>query len=173
MTALHFGLDRAPLLSSRQAEALASAAVRLAPVPDRPGADAQAGADGLGQGDKVKHKVLLADDDPGLRRLVATTLGTDDFDLLHAADGEETLTVTRAEHPDIILLDINMPKRNGLDVCRIVKSDPALSDIKVVMLTASGTEVDRNRAFETSADDYFIKPFSPVALLNKIYALLS
>ncbi|MCC7105490.1 MAG: response regulator [Chloroflexi bacterium] len=121
----------------------------------------------------MKHTVLLADDDPGLRRLVATTLGTDDFDLLHAADGDETLTMARSHHPDIVLLDINMPKRNGLDVCRILKNDPAMSDIRIVMLTASGTEVDRKRALEVSADDYFIKPFSPVALLNKIYALLS
>lgn len=120
-----------------------------------------------------KYKVLLADDDPGLRKLVGTTLGTDDFNLLHAADGEETLQVARAEHPDIILLDINMPRKNGLEVCRELKSAPATAGIKVVMLTASGSDADKAGATAARADDYFVKPFSPVALLNKIYDLLS
>lgn len=119
-----------------------------------------------------KYKVLLADDDPGLRKLVGTTLGTDDFDLYHAADGEETLAIARHEHPDIILLDINMPKKNGLEVCREIKSCPETADIKVVMLTASGSDADKASAAEARADDYFVKPFSPIALLNKIYDLL-
>ena len=119
-----------------------------------------------------KYKVLLADDDPGLRKLVGTTLGTDDFTLYHAADGEQTLAVARAEHPDIILLDINMPKKNGLEVCREIKTSPETANIKIVMLTASGSDADRAVADEARADDYFVKPFSPVALLNKIYDLL-
>ena len=120
----------------------------------------------------TKHKVLLADDDPGLRKLVGTTLGTDDFDLLHASDGEETLAIARSEHPDIILLDINMPRKNGLEVCRELKSQPDTAGIKVVMLTASGSDTDKAGAAQAKADDYFVKPFSPVALLNKIYDLL-
>jgi two-component system phosphate regulon response regulator PhoB len=119
-----------------------------------------------------KYKVLLADDDPGLRKLVGTTLGTDDFNLYHAADGEETLAVARAERPDIILLDINMPKKNGLEVCREIKGAPDTAAIKVVMLTASGSDADKVGALEARADDYFVKPFSPVALLNKIYELV-
>lgn len=119
-----------------------------------------------------KYKVLLADDDPGLRRLVGTTLGTDDFSLFQAADGEETLAVARTEQPDIVLLDINMPKMSGLEVCRAIKGEPQTAPIKVVMLTASGSDVDKAVAAEARADDYFVKPFSPVALLNKIYDLL-
>jgi two-component system phosphate regulon response regulator PhoB len=115
---------------------------------------------------------LLADDDPGLRKLVGTTLGTDDFNLFHAADGEETLQAARADRPDIILLDINMPRKNGLEVCRELKADPGTSAIKVVMLTASGSDSDKATALAARADDYFVKPFSPVALLNKIYELL-
>lgn len=121
----------------------------------------------------AKYKVLLADDDPGLRKLVGTTLGTDDFNLYHAADGDETLKLARDERPDIILLDINMPKKNGLEVCREIKADPELAGIKVVMLTASGSEADKTGATEAQSDDYFVKPFSPVALLNKIYDLLA
>ena len=119
-----------------------------------------------------KRTVLLADDDPGLRRLVGATLGSEHFNLLAAADGEETLSVARQRQPALILLDINMPRRNGLEVCRLLKADPSTSHIKIVMLTASGSDVDRTRAFEASADDYFIKPFSPIALLDKVYALL-
>lgn len=119
-----------------------------------------------------KRTVLLADDDPGLRRLVGATLGSEHFNLLSAADGEETLTVARQRLPALILLDINMPRRNGLEVCRLLKADPTTSHIKIVMLTASGSDVDRTRAFEASADDYFVKPFSPIALLDKVYALL-
>lgn len=122
--------------------------------------------------DVAKYKVLLADDDQGLRKLVGTTLGTEDFELVHAADGDEAIAAAVAERPDIILLDINMPKKNGLEVCREIKSSPQTESIKVVMLTASGSEADRATAADARADDYFVKPFSPVALLNKIYDLL-
>ncbi len=119
-----------------------------------------------------KRTVLLADDDPGLRHLVEATLGGEEFRLLHAADGEETLEVARLELPDLILLDVNMPKRNGLDVCRILKSEQPTSGIRIVMLTASSSDADRARGRDVGADDYFVKPFSPVALLNKVYELL-
>ena len=117
-------------------------------------------------------RVLLADDDPALRRLIGATLGSDDFDLLQAIDGEEALRVARGEHPALVLLDVNMPRLDGFEVCRQLKSDPATADIKVVMLTARAADVDRVRAREAGADEYFIKPFSPVQLLNKVYALL-
>jgi DNA-binding response OmpR family regulator len=120
-----------------------------------------------------KRTVLLADDDSGLRRLVGVTLGNEHFELLAAGDGEETLRLARAVHPQLILLDINMPGRNGLDVCRLLKRDPKTADIKIIMLTASGSDADRRQAGEAAADDYFVKPFSPIALLDKVYALLS
>jgi DNA-binding response OmpR family regulator len=120
----------------------------------------------------TKRRVLLADDDPALRRLIGTTLGTEDFDLLHAADGEEALRMAQEQHPRLVLLDINMPKLDGFDVCRQLKGNPATADIKVVLLTARGTEIDQARGREVGADEYFVKPFSPVQLLNKVYALL-
>ena len=120
----------------------------------------------------LKRRVLLADDDPGLRRLIGTTLGTEDFDLLQAVDGEEALQIARQQHPELVLLDVNMPKLDGFEVCRHLKSEPETSGIKVVMLTARSEEVDRARGREAGADEYFTKPFSPVQLLNKVYALL-
>jgi two-component system phosphate regulon response regulator PhoB len=119
-----------------------------------------------------KRCVLLADDDAGLRRLIGTTLGTEDFDLLQATDGEEALAIARQKRPELVLLDVNMPKLDGFEVCRSLKSEPETAGIKVVMLTARGTDVDRAKGREAGADDYFIKPFSPVQLLNKVYALL-
>jgi DNA-binding response OmpR family regulator len=119
-----------------------------------------------------KRRVLLADDDPGLRRLIGTTLGTEDFDLLHAVDGEEALEIAREKHPELVLLDVNMPKLDGFEVCRNLKNEPATAGIKIVMLTARAADTDRARGREVGADDYFIKPFSPVQLLNKVYALL-
>jgi DNA-binding response OmpR family regulator len=120
----------------------------------------------------AKRRVLLADDDPGLRRLIGTTLGTEDFDLLQAVDGEQALEIARAQRPELVLLDVNMPKMDGFQVCRSLKSSPETSGIKVVMLTARNADADRARGREAGADDYFIKPFSPVQLLNKVYALL-
>jgi DNA-binding response OmpR family regulator len=120
----------------------------------------------------AKRRILLADDDPALRRLIGTTLGTDDFDVLQAVDGEEALRVARQQHPELVLLDVNMPKLNGFEVCRYLKNEPETSGIKIVMLTARGADVDRARGREAGADDYFIKPFSPVQLLNKVYSLL-
>lgn len=120
----------------------------------------------------ARRKVLLADDDAGLRRLVGTTLGSDDFDLLQATDGDEALEVARRELPDLILLDVNMPRLNGFEVCRQLKADPATAGIKVVMLTARANESDRVQGREAGADEYFVKPFSPVQLLDKVYSLL-
>jgi two-component system, OmpR family, phosphate regulon response regulator PhoB len=120
----------------------------------------------------VKRRVLLADDDASLRRLIGTTLGDEDFDLLQAVDGEEALRVALEQHPALVLLDVNMPKLDGFEVCRNLKSAPATADIKVVMLTARAADADRQRARQAGADEYFVKPFSPVQLLNKIYDLL-
>jgi DNA-binding response OmpR family regulator len=121
----------------------------------------------------MKRRVLVADDDASLRRLIFTTLGDGDFDLLQAADGEEALRIALQRQPELVLLDVNMPKLDGFEVCRQLKADPSTSGVKVVMLTARGADADRLRGHEAGADDYFIKPFSPVQLLNKVYALLA
>jgi DNA-binding response OmpR family regulator len=120
----------------------------------------------------ARRRVLLADDDPSLLRLISTTLGSEDFDLFQASDGQEALEAARAERPDLILLDINMPRLDGFQVCHALKQDPQTAGIKVVMLSARGSEADRARGRECGAEDYFVKPFSPIQLLNRVYALL-
>ena len=119
-----------------------------------------------------KRKILLADDDAGLRRLVGTTLGTEDFELFQACDGDEALDAARTHRPELILLDVNMPRKNGFEVCRLLKDDPETAGIRVVMLTARGNDADLALGREAGADEYFVKPFSPVQLLDKVYALL-
>ena len=120
----------------------------------------------------AKRRVLVADDDDALRRLIWTTLGAQHFELLQAVDGEQALQIARDEHPELVLLDVNMPKLDGFEVCRQLKTEPETAGIKVVILSARGADTDRARGREAGADDYFTKPFSPVQLLNKVYALL-
>ena len=122
----------------------------------------------------MARKVLLADDEEGMLALVSATLGgNEQYELLVARDGEEALRIAQAELPDLALLDISMPKRDGVEVCRHLKEDPATNRIKIVMLTALTQEADLRRAREAGADDYFTKPFSPTALLEKVDELLA
>lgn len=116
---------------------------------------------------------MIADDEPGIRRLVRMTLESEQCQVLEAADGEEALSVTRDERPDLVLLDVMMPKRSGLEVCRILKDDPATSRIPVIMLTARAQESDLREGEEAGSDGYFMKPFSPLALMRKVDEMLS
>lgn len=113
-------------------------------------------------------KLLIADDEPAVRDLVHVTLEGDDYEILEAADGVEALEVARGEAPRLVLLDIMMPRLDGLEVCRQLKADPDTSDIVVVMLTAQAQERDRDQGLAAGADDYFTKPFSPLALLTMV-----
>jgi DNA-binding response OmpR family regulator len=114
------------------------------------------------------RKLLIADDESGIRSLVRMTLDLDAFEILEAEDGDEALGIARDQHPDMILLDVMMPGLSGVDVCRALKDDPDTSDITVVMLTARAQERDRDDGLSAGADDYFTKPFSPMALLAKV-----
>jgi CheY-like chemotaxis protein len=113
-------------------------------------------------------KLLIADDEPAVRALVRVTLEDDDYRILEAGDGVEALEKVRAESPSLVLLDIMMPGMNGLEVCRIIKSDPTTSGTVVVMLTAQAQQRDRDRGLAAGADVYFTKPFSPLALLDLV-----
>ena len=118
-------------------------------------------------------KVLLADDEEGVLALVSATLGSDDrYSLLMARDGEEALAMARKETPDLLFLDIMMPKMDGYQVCQALKQSANTRHIKIVMLTAMAQDTNRERAKAAGADDYFTKPFSPTALLEKVSDLL-
>jgi len=119
----------------------------------------------------VVPKILLVDDDLGLRRLVRLTLGPD-YDIVEADDGEAAVELTQREHPDLVFMDIRMPRLSGYEACRRIKQSPETAKTKVVMLTANTREEDRERGEAVGADGYMTKPYSPLALLAKVEELI-
>jgi len=117
----------------------------------------------------VIRKVLLADDDEATLIAVQATIGNDGtVEIRMARDGDEATEVARQWKPDLMFLDVNMPKQNGFEVCRNLKSDASTSSIKIVMLTGLSSNSSRVKALqEAGADDYLTKPFGAVQLFRK------
>ncbi|MEA3374870.1 MAG: response regulator transcription factor [Chloroflexota bacterium] len=114
-------------------------------------------------------KALIVDDDPVLADLLAFTLRREGFQVLQARDGEAALRRWTEEEPDIIVLDVNMPRLDGFAVCRRIR---AQADTPIILLTVRGDEDDIVRGLELGADDYIPKPFSPRQLVARIHAVL-
>lgn len=112
----------------------------------------------------MPHRILIVDDEPHIVELVRVCLEDPGFEILEARDGETGLAMARQILPDVVLLDVMMPRMDGYAVCRALKEDPRTSAIPVVMLTAKGLEADRQRGLEAGADAYLSKPFSPTKL---------
>ena len=122
----------------------------------------------------MNKKILIAEDEEDILELLSTILGDfGDYEILYARDGEETLRIARVDNPDIILLDIQLPKLNGYEVCKLVKSDPTMSQTKVLMISGMAQNSDWQKAREAGADSYIIKPFSSIELVEKVEELLS
>ncbi len=121
-------------------------------------------------------KILIVDDEVHIRMLLEQTLEEleEDFDIeiLSASNGEEGLDLIKSEKPDVVFLDIMMPKLNGYEVCRRVKDDPEARDCGIVLLTAKGQEVDRKQGLELGASQYMTKPFDPDEVLKVAKDLL-
>jgi CheY-like chemotaxis protein len=118
------------------------------------------------------YKVLICDDDEATRQLVAAILGSEDYELVFASDGFEALARARAERPDAILLDLMMPKLDGIETCLQLKDDPEVAGIPVLVLTAHSEFEARVQAEQAHADGYLTKPFSPFTLVKAIEHLL-
>jgi CheY-like chemotaxis protein/phosphoribosyl 1,2-cyclic phosphodiesterase len=118
--------------------------------------------------------ILVADDDRDLNDVIRELLEAEGFRVLTAADGEEALALARRHHPDLILLDWMMPRRNGLETCRALRdeSDPRLRDVPVILLTARGDAEDTAAGFEAGVTDYLTKPFKSSLVLARIHAWL-
>ena len=114
-------------------------------------------------------KILVVDDEPNIREVVSLYLRRDGHSVITAADGEEALRLYRQSQPDLVVLDIMLPKVSGLEVCRRIQSDER---VPVVMLTARGEEEDRIVGLGIGADDYMVKPFSPRELAARVEAVL-
>jgi len=115
-------------------------------------------------------KILIVDDRPEIRELVAMTLRIGPHQILHASSGPEAIQVAQREKPDLILLDVMLAdgEMNGFEVCRHIKGDEETRNCYVVMLTARDEQSDIEEGFSSGADDYFVKPFSPLELLVKV-----
>jgi two-component system alkaline phosphatase synthesis response regulator PhoP len=119
-----------------------------------------------------QKKILIADDNENIREALTYLLEDEGYKLSVAKDGAETLKKAKEIHPDILFLDIMMPEINGYDVCRAIKTDPALKNIYIIMLTAKGQVAEQERGKEVGADEYIVKPFSPMEILTKIKNIL-
>ena len=115
-----------------------------------------------------QKKILVADDNENIREALTYLLEDEGYQLWLAKDGAETITKVREFRPDILFLDVMMPEINGYDVCRTIKSDPVLKNTYVIMLTAKGQVAEHERGKEVGADEYIVKPFSPMEILTKI-----
>jgi two-component system phosphate regulon response regulator PhoB len=115
-----------------------------------------------------QHTILVVDDEAHVRRLLIKSFERSGYCVLSAADGEEAIRMTREHHPSLVLLDAEMPKVHGFEVCRQIKEDAATRDIAVVMLTAKAQDEDRARGLAAGADGYVVKPFSPRRLLEEV-----
>jgi len=114
-------------------------------------------------------KILVVDDEPQIRRVLRTTLTSNGYSVEEAKTGDEALDLIRANRPDLILLDVNMPGRSGLETCREIR---LTSDIPIIMLTVRNSERDKVQALDAGADDYVVKPFGSEELLARIRAAL-
>ena len=119
-----------------------------------------------------KEKILVIEDDKHISKLVKYNLEKTGYDCITVEDGEKALDVLGKQGSDLIILDIMLPKMDGFEVCRLIKQDPKLKNIPIIMLTAKGEEMDRIVGLELGADDYMVKPFSPRELMLRIKAIL-
>ena len=119
-----------------------------------------------------QRTILVVDDEPFICRSLSFVLRKDNYNVLEARNGEEALAAIREHKPDLVFLDVMMPKINGFDVTRTIKSDPAFAATKIVLLTAKGQDADRATGEEAGADDYMTKPFSPTKILERARIIL-
>jgi two-component system alkaline phosphatase synthesis response regulator PhoP len=119
-----------------------------------------------------KGKILVVDDEIYIVHILDFSLGMEGYEVVTALDGEQALEKVKTEKPDLIVLDIMMPKLDGYEVCKSVKSNSATQNIPVILLSAKGRNVDQKMGFDVGADDYITKPFSPRKLVERINQLL-
>jgi len=120
-----------------------------------------------------KGKILVVDDEVNITQILEFSIGAEGFEVISAQNGEEAIEKARREQPDLIILDIMMPKIDGYEACRILKANPLTKNIPVVLLTAKGRDIDKRLGMEVGATDYIVKPFSPNKLVERIHQLLS
>jgi DNA-binding response OmpR family regulator len=123
----------------------------------------------------MEQKLLIVDDEPHIRMLIGQTLEEledEGVNFFTAENGEEALGIIQEEKPQLVFLDVMMPKMNGMEVCRRVKKELSMDEVFIVLLTAKGQELDRQKGLEVGADLYMTKPFDPEVILTKAREVL-
>ena len=121
--------------------------------------------------DNRTRKVLIADDEPDILEILKYNLSNEGYDVVTAKDGDEALEKARRTQPDLVVLDVMMPKKTGVEVCQILRSQPAFKETLIIFLTAVSDEGTQIKGLETGADDYVSKPVSPRVFLSRVNAL--
>ncbi len=120
-----------------------------------------------------KGKILVVDDEINITQILQFSIGAEGYEVITAQNGEEAIDKAKREQPDLIILDIMMPRIDGYEACRLLKANPLTKNIPVVLLTAKGRDIDKRLGQEVGAIDYIVKPFSPNKLIDRIQKLLS
>ncbi len=120
----------------------------------------------------MQHTVLIADDEPNILLSLEYLMKREGFNVMVAHDGEEALQLLQQQRPPLVLLDVMMPKMNGLEVCQAIRADPNLQHMLVLMLTAKGRDTDIAKGLALGANAYVVKPFSTRELVQKVKQLL-
>lgn len=116
-------------------------------------------------------KILIADDEPDILEILEYNLSAEGYKVIKAKDGDEALELSKKEHPDLIVLDVMMPRKTGMDVCRILRAQPEFADTLIIILTALSDESSHVKGLEMGADDYVSKPISPKVFISRVNAL--
>jgi len=121
--------------------------------------------------DPKGKKILIADDEPDILEIISYNLKMEGYDVVTAKDGEDALQKAKLTKPDLIILDVMMPNKNGMEVCKILRTQPAFHETLIIFLTALNDELSHVRGLEYGADDYISKPVSPKVLVTKVNSL--
>lgn len=121
----------------------------------------------------MTNKILVVDDEPNIVLSLEFLMKQAGFQVRTASDGEAGLAAIAAEQPDLVLLDVMMPRKNGYEVCQTIRANPDWKAIRIIMLTAKGREVEREKGLALGADDYITKPFSTQEVVERVRELLA
>jgi two-component system alkaline phosphatase synthesis response regulator PhoP len=119
-----------------------------------------------------KGKILIVDDENYILHILDFSLGAEGYEVITAEDGAEAVRKAKEDRPDLVVLDVMMPKMDGFEACRAIKRDPELQGTPVILLSAKGRDIDQKQGYEAGADDYITKPFSPGRLVERVHGLL-
>lgn len=120
----------------------------------------------------MAKSILLVDDEPNIVLSLEFLMKRAGYAVRTATDGDAALVAITEDRPDLILLDVNMPKRDGFEICQLIRSNPGWKDIPIIMLTAKGRDVEREKGLAMGADDYVTKPFATQEVVKKVEAIL-